>query len=163
MEAAVVGGLVTQHQSELFFVLDRTGLEILSALAEPKMLGHAFDQDVFGRGGRLVLFGEAIGETFEFGRVLEWKQAKAGREAMAEIVLRRGSFTLGGFRTCAVLGIGSIGIELSLGCWTHGISPGIEVARAGRVDTDAGTRAGWKVAREMRWMVGLDGSVRKVR
>ena len=105
MEAALVRALVAEIQGELFFfvVLDEASLleaDVLQSLgtaAEPFVLGHALDQDLFGSGLRIMLGAKAGEESFEVDWFLPSKEMEGSGETVPKIVQRDGLFALGGF------------------------------------------------------------------
>ncbi len=92
-------------------------------------LGHAFDQDGFGCGGRGMLFAEMGEELIELRLVLGGQDAEgyACDEAMTEVVARGRAFASFGFWTGAELGIALISEDLCVG--SHEPSLAWELAR----------------------------------
>ena len=81
-------------------------------------LGHAFDQDGFGCGGRGMLFAEMGEELIELRLVFGGQDAEgyAWDEAMTEVVARGRGFASFGFGTGAALSIDLIGGNLRFCC-----------------------------------------------
>lgn len=71
MKATIVGDLITEPEREKLFRVGGLGFEgeiaeLLSALAEPEMLGHFEDEEIFGHALGLVIGAEAFEEGIEF-------------------------------------------------------------------------------------------------
>src|SRR5581483_4433385 len=92
------------------------GVQTLSALAQPVVLSHLFDQDLFSKGGGLMFFQESLLEIIEIFRALPFEQSEdVTSEAMTECVLTGCFFSRGTRRTGGVLGIFAIRRDLRLG------------------------------------------------
>ena len=89
-----MGGLVAQVEGEAFFVYGAVVGEAISlqepgAVAQPMVLGHAFDQNHFGAAHGAVLAFQVDDELVIFLRVLprqKHEHAAAIGEAMADVV-----------------------------------------------------------------------------
>ena len=133
METALMGGLVAQVERKLllslrlaekrglivFFIDHAVGteakvLENRGALAEPFVVDHALDQDVFRRGLRIVFGEEGSGEILEFGFVFPGEKLEGAGETVPKIVLGDRLFTVGAGRAGGLLGIDAIGLNLGL-------------------------------------------------
>ena len=82
-ECAFVGRGVTQQEGEKFLV-ERWGIKGLvlaaaNAIEAPVGLGHFFDQQSFGRGGRLVFLEQGVAELLKLGGVF------AGEETLSDV------------------------------------------------------------------------------
>src|SRR5581483_8509920 len=122
MEGPLVGGLIAQEQSELPFlvphreiVLHGHVLEIDSALDEPVVLRHSFNEEEFGDGGGFVLGVKARFESKEYLRVFGLQDGECAAKSVLEIIFAGSGFSLGAFRTGAVLRVGLVGGHLGFG------------------------------------------------
>jgi hypothetical protein len=76
------------------FVFHFDRLQALGTLAEPMVLGHFVDQDLFGYRGGLVLVTESLFDLIEAFGILAFEQEEGVTgEAMTEVVQAGGFFT----------------------------------------------------------------------
>ena len=95
--------------------IEQTGFKRPHAAQTPGGHGHLLDEQGFGGTGGLV-FGEKGIEQFpEFVGIFVGKDGGLGGESVAEGVERDGGATFGSARAGGVLGVATIGVELTLG------------------------------------------------
>ena len=93
MEGPFGGGLIANEDSEfgkghteLEMELDFAVQEAGGAQVDPVMVGHLFDQNLLGRGGRLVLSEQVIEQQVEDGGIFAGHETGTGREAVREAI-----------------------------------------------------------------------------
>jgi len=121
VEGPFGGGLIANEEPEvdgghadyevaLYLAVQEAG----GAQIDPVMVGHLFDQDLFGRGSGLVLGDEIIEQQVELGGIFAFHEAGAGGEAVREAIAGRGRFACFGFGSGGLLRIRLIGVDLGL-------------------------------------------------
>src|SRR5947209_2918585 len=109
MKRPLVRGLVAEIERQVLVMVARAdfveadALEIEGALGEPPVLGHALDEQVFGRSCGTMLVLPAVEEFFEFVLVFVRQEDEAAGEPMAERVEGDGPLTFGRLSMCLTL------------------------------------------------------------
>src|SRR5579863_2083187 len=89
-------------------------LDPIGAEADPVMVGHALDENLFGKGGGLVFADEVVEQSAEVLLVFAGDEAGAGGEAPGKAVAGRFGFAFVGLGTGGFLRVGLVGCDLSL-------------------------------------------------